>query len=129
MTVKGRILYVVGFDETEPAVSWQVAELSKAWQSPVVLLGVRRAHWLPFLKKDDRRALKRATVDVAKRIRGLRGHVGGIKVAVGDPVIEAGRQFKVLAENKLEAGFMASPAIAGKALFVRSKTHLYRLEK
>ncbi|MGH7944575.1 MAG: PQQ-binding-like beta-propeller repeat protein [Opitutaceae bacterium] len=45
------------------------------------------------------------------------------------PVIEAGRQFKVLAENKLDGGFMASPAIAGKALYVRSKTHLYRLEK
>ena len=44
------------------------------------------------------------------------------------PVIEAGRQFKVLAENKLDAGFMASPAVAGKALYVRSKTHLYRLE-
>ncbi len=43
-------------------------------------------------------------------------------------VIEAGRQFKVLAENKLDGGFMASPAVAGKALFVRSKTHLYRLE-
>ncbi len=44
-------------------------------------------------------------------------------------VIEAGRQFKVLAENKLDAGCMASPAIAGKALFVRTKTHLYRIEK
>ena len=45
------------------------------------------------------------------------------------PIIEAGRQFKVLAENKLEEGFMASPAVAGNALIVRSKTHLYRLEK
>jgi outer membrane protein assembly factor BamB len=44
------------------------------------------------------------------------------------PVIAAGREFKVLAENKLDAGFMASPAVAGKALYVRSKTHLYRLE-
>lgn len=43
-------------------------------------------------------------------------------------VIEAGRQFKVLAQNQLEAGFMASPAIAGRALFLRSKTHLYRIE-
>jgi hypothetical protein len=34
----------------------------------------------------------------------------------------------VLAANKLDAGFMASPAVAGRALFVRSKTHLYRLE-
>jgi outer membrane protein assembly factor BamB len=43
-------------------------------------------------------------------------------------VIEAGRTFKVLAANKLDGGFMASPAVAGRALFVRSKTHLYRLE-
>jgi outer membrane protein assembly factor BamB len=43
-------------------------------------------------------------------------------------VIAAGREFKVLAENKLESGFMASPAVAGKALFLRSKTHLYRIE-
>jgi outer membrane protein assembly factor BamB len=44
-------------------------------------------------------------------------------------VIEAGRQFKGLATNQLEAGFMASPAIAGKALFLRTKTHLYRIEE
>jgi outer membrane protein assembly factor BamB len=43
-------------------------------------------------------------------------------------VIAAGREFKVLAENKLESGFMASPAVAGQALFLRSKTHLYRIE-
>jgi outer membrane protein assembly factor BamB len=43
-------------------------------------------------------------------------------------VIEAGRTFKVLAENKLGDGFMASPAIAGKAFIVRSHTHLYRIE-
>jgi outer membrane protein assembly factor BamB len=43
-------------------------------------------------------------------------------------VVAAGREFKVLGENKLESGFMASPAIAGKALYVRSKTHLYRIE-
>jgi outer membrane protein assembly factor BamB len=43
-------------------------------------------------------------------------------------VIEAGRQFKVLATNQLPDGFMASPAIAGKALYLRTKTHLYRIE-
>jgi outer membrane protein assembly factor BamB len=44
-------------------------------------------------------------------------------------VLEAGRQFKVLAENTLEDGFMASPAIVGKALFLRTRTHLYRIEE
>jgi outer membrane protein assembly factor BamB len=43
-------------------------------------------------------------------------------------VIEAGRAFKVLAENHLGDGFMASPAIDGGALILRSRTHLYRIE-
>jgi outer membrane protein assembly factor BamB len=44
-------------------------------------------------------------------------------------VVEAGGNFKVLAENKLEDGFMASPAIAGKALYLRTRTHVYRIEE
>jgi outer membrane protein assembly factor BamB len=44
-------------------------------------------------------------------------------------VIEAGRKFKELAVNKLDEGFLASPAIAGKALFLRTKTHVYRIEE
>lgn len=43
-------------------------------------------------------------------------------------VVEAGPEFNVLAENQLDAGCMASPAVSGNALFVRTKTHLYRLE-
>jgi outer membrane protein assembly factor BamB len=44
-------------------------------------------------------------------------------------VLEAGRQFKKLAENHLNDGFMASPAVAGQALYLRTRTHLYRLEE
>ncbi len=43
-------------------------------------------------------------------------------------VVKAGRDYELLAENRLEAGFMASPAVAGKAFFLRTKTHLYRIE-
>ena len=43
-------------------------------------------------------------------------------------VIEAGRAFKVIAENTLDDGFMATPAIDGGALYVRTKTHLYRIQ-
>jgi outer membrane protein assembly factor BamB len=42
---------------------------------------------------------------------------------------EVGTGWKLLATNKLDAGCMATPAIAGKALFIRTKTHLYRIEK
>jgi len=44
-------------------------------------------------------------------------------------VIAAGPEFKKLAESKLDNGFMASPAIVGKAFYLRTKTHLYRIEK
>lgn len=43
-------------------------------------------------------------------------------------VFEAGRQFKVLSENVFPDGFMSSPAVSGKALYLRSKTSLYRIE-
>jgi outer membrane protein assembly factor BamB len=43
-------------------------------------------------------------------------------------VVQAGRTFKILAENQLGDGFMASPAIDGKAFYLRSKSHLYRIE-
>jgi outer membrane protein assembly factor BamB len=44
-------------------------------------------------------------------------------------VLAAGREAKVVATNKLDAGCMATPAIAGKALYIRTKKSLYRIEK
>jgi outer membrane protein assembly factor BamB len=44
-------------------------------------------------------------------------------------VIEPGPKFKVLAVNQLDTGCMASPGVAGEALFIRTKTHLYRIEQ
>jgi len=43
-------------------------------------------------------------------------------------VFEAAREFRKLAENTLEDGMLASPAIDGKALFIRTRTHVYRVE-
>jgi outer membrane protein assembly factor BamB len=42
-------------------------------------------------------------------------------------VLAAGREFKKLAQNELGDGFMASPAVSGEALFLRSRTQLYRI--
>ena len=44
-------------------------------------------------------------------------------------VIAAGREFKVLAENHLDNGFMASPAVVGNALILRTSKDLYRIEE
>ena len=43
-------------------------------------------------------------------------------------VIRAGRSFEKLAENRLDSGFMASPAVAANSLILRTKTHLYCVE-
>ena len=39
--------------------------------------------------------------------------------------LAASREFKVLAKNQLDGGFMASPAVHGGAWVLRTKTHLY----
>ncbi len=44
-------------------------------------------------------------------------------------VLKPGRTFEVLATSKLDNGFMASPAVTGKALILRTKTDLYRVEQ
>ena len=43
-------------------------------------------------------------------------------------VLAPGREFKVLAENTFPDGFMSSPAVSGKALYLRTRTSLYRVE-
>jgi outer membrane protein assembly factor BamB len=43
-------------------------------------------------------------------------------------VVKPGRTYEAIATNKLADGFMSSPAVAGKALYLRTKTHLYRVE-
>ncbi len=44
-------------------------------------------------------------------------------------VVKASAEFESVAENKLDGSFMASPAIAGENLFLRTKTHLYCIGK
>ena len=69
----------------------------------------------------------------------LRGHFSASALAVdgrvyffsemGDAfVIAQGDEFELLATNHFDEGFMASPAVAGKAFFLRTRTHVYRVE-
>lgn len=43
-------------------------------------------------------------------------------------VLKPGRALEVLATNTLENGFMASPALADRAFYLRTRKHLYRVE-
>ena len=44
-------------------------------------------------------------------------------------VIAPGANFERLATNNLPGRTLASPAVAGRAIFLRTDTHLYRIEK
>ena len=44
-------------------------------------------------------------------------------------VLKAARTFEVLATNLLDDGFLASPAVIGDKLFLRTKTHLYCIQQ
>jgi outer membrane protein assembly factor BamB len=46
----------------------------------------------------------------------------------GGFVLSADKELKVIAKNKLDAGCKGSPAAVGSALYVRTNTHLYRIE-
>ena len=45
------------------------------------------------------------------------------------PVVAAARKFELLASNQFDDGFMASPAVTGDAMILRTKSALYRVEK
>jgi outer membrane protein assembly factor BamB len=45
------------------------------------------------------------------------------------PVVAAADAYKLLANNSLGDGFMASPAVYDNSLILRSRTHLYRIGK
>lgn len=51
------------------------------------------------------------------------GEDGVMRVVAADP-----KEFRLLAENKLDAGCMSSPGVIDNALLIRTKTHLYRVE-
>ncbi len=44
-------------------------------------------------------------------------------------VIEPGANYKELARNQLDSATLASPAVVGDALFIRTESHLYRIEE
>jgi hypothetical protein len=44
-------------------------------------------------------------------------------------VIAPGKQFQVLARNTLDGDTLASMAVSGGSIFIRTDSHLYRIDK
>jgi outer membrane protein assembly factor BamB len=121
-------------DVTDSRVAWKVGRDVPKTPSPVLADG------LLYMVSDE------GTVTCLEAATGRevwRGRIGGNYAASPiyadgrlyffsqqgkTTVLKAGRTYEVLATSVLESGFMASPAVSGKALFLRTKTHLYRIE-
>jgi outer membrane protein assembly factor BamB len=121
-------------DVTETHVAWKTSRDAPGMPSPVLVDGL-------LTMVSDRGAAACLEAETGKEV--WREKLGGNYAASPiyadgrlyfssiqgkTTVLEAGREYKVLAVNRLEGGFMASPAIAGRALILRTKTHLYRIE-
>ncbi|MBI3881797.1 MAG: PQQ-binding-like beta-propeller repeat protein [Verrucomicrobia bacterium] len=118
-------------------VAWRVARNVPNRPSPVLV-----GEWLFMLNQDGGIVTcleaKNGNVIWSERLPGLGNYSASPVFADGHlyfsnengqtTVLEAGPAFKVLAENKLADGFMATPAVAGQALYLRSKAALYRIE-
>ncbi len=121
-------------DVTDTHVVWKMTEDAPHESSPVLVGDL-------LYTMSDRGTLTcmEATTGIPVWTEKLRGNYSASLLATKDriyfsdkkgttTVIAPGRSFQVLATNALDAELWASPAVAGDALLLRSKTHLYRIE-
>jgi outer membrane protein assembly factor BamB len=121
-------------DVTDTKVAWKTDSTVPRTASPVLVDG------LLYMVSDDGVV---TCLEAATGKQVWRERIGGTYAAspiYGDgriyffsqqgktAVLKPGRAFESITTNSLPNGFMASPAVSGKALFLRTKTALYRVE-
>jgi len=146
---RGLAFFITGFGKTEliavrtdgqgditgTHIAWRTDALVAKTASPILVDG------LLYMVSDDGAV---TCLEPATGERVWRERIGGQYAAspiCGDgrlyffnqqgkaTVLKPGRAFQPLATNTLATGLMASPAVTGKALILRTKTHLYRIEE
>ncbi len=118
-----------------PRESWKLARNVPSKPSPVIVGDL-------LFMVDDGGVGTCLDVDTGAEIwrRRIQGNHSASPIVSGDRVyffneegetlvLLASREFTALARNQLDSGFMASPAVEGDALILRTKTHLYRIEE
>ncbi len=121
-------------DVTSTHIAWRVRRGAPLTPSPIVVGDDL------YMTSDNGVA---SALDAKTGRRWWQGRLGGSfsasPIASGDriyftnetgetSVVEAGREFRVLAKNRLAGATLASPAVEGDSLLLRSETHLYRIE-
>ncbi len=122
-------------DLTKDGIAWRVDKLSATRPSPIVvgdLLFLVSDTGIPYCF-DARTGRKHWQ-------ERFDGKFSASPVAAGETVyfpgengktyvVAASKEYKLVEVNVLESGCMASPAVAGNELFLRTKTHLYCIAK
>lgn len=121
-------------DVTESHVAWRLDSMVAKTASPILADG------LFYMISDDGMltCLNPATGDQVwrQRIPGnysaspifVDGHLFFFSQQGKTTLLKPGNTCDIVRVNSLDAGFMASPAVAGKTLILRTKTHLYRID-
>jgi outer membrane protein assembly factor BamB len=121
-------------DVTDTHLAWKTDKLVPKTASPILVDG------LLYMVSDDGMitCLQEKTGEQVWRQRIGGNYAGSPIYADGriyfcnqqgkTTVIKPGHNYEALATNTLDTGLMASPAVSGKALYLRTKTHIYRIE-
>ena len=72
---------------------------------------------------------KVVSVEITGHHRYMRVGTSTFLAWKGECRLFRGREFKLLARNEFDGEFIASGAVAGNALILRSHTHLYCIEE
>lgn len=122
-------------DLTDDGIAWKSGRMVSAKPSPLVIGD------LLFMVSDAGIATCRdAKTGKIYWTERLGGDFWASPVSDGDkifafskdgqvPVFSAAKEFKLLAANQFDEGFHSTPAIADNAMFLRSRHHLYRIER
>jgi outer membrane protein assembly factor BamB len=121
-------------DVTGTHVAWKTKFTGLSQSSPLLIDGrvyvVNDSGILLCLESANGKMLwkERIGPDFAASPIYVDGHMYFFDARGKATIIEPGPTMKVIATNQLDDGCMASPAVVGKSLIVRSKKSLYRIE-
>jgi outer membrane protein assembly factor BamB len=121
-------------DVTDTHVGWRVVRGIPTMPSPVLADGLIYtvsdggvASCLDAASGEERWR-KRVGGDYSASVLYAEGRVYFFDRVGRTTVVKAGDEFEELTVNQLDAGFMASAAVAEGALLLRTETHLYRVD-
>jgi len=121
-------------DVTQTAVVWQANKNVPGMPSPLLVgnrLYTMTATRLSCLEAATGKALWSGNIPGQHMASPIAadGHIYLFNTTGGGAVVALGDTFSLVATNRLTEGCMASPAVAGNSLIVRTRTRLYRIGK